>query len=93
MTFWKVDYRTPDRKFDPLHVGSETAAMQQVFCDGIPSGFYDTNYYCREVNLPDNVLAAAERLLAGFNANASQRFHQFRLPLLADRSGSYRLAS
>ena len=61
MTFWKVDYRTPEES-STLTRWFRNSRDAEVFCDSIPGDFYDTNYYCREVELPDNVLAAAERL-------------------------------
>ncbi len=61
MTFWKVDYQTPEDS-STLTRWFRNSRDAEVFCDNIPRGLYDTNYYCREVNLPDSVLAAAERL-------------------------------
>ena len=61
MTFWKVDYRTPEES-SILTRWFRNSRDAEVFCDSISGGLYDTTYYCREVELPDNVLAAAERL-------------------------------
>ena len=61
MTFWKVDYRTPEESSTQTR-WFRNSRDAEAFCDSIPGTLYDTNYYCREVNLPDNVLAAAERL-------------------------------
>ncbi len=61
MTFWKVDYRTPEESLT-LTRWFRNSCDAEVFCDSISGGLYDTTYYCREVDLPDNILAAAERL-------------------------------
>ena len=61
MTFWKVDYRTPEESSTQTR-WFRNSRDAEAFCDSIPGTLYDTNYYCREVNLPDNVLAATERL-------------------------------
>ena len=90
MTFWKVDYRTPEES-SILTRWFRNSRDAEVFCDSIPGTFYDTNYYCREVNLPDNVLAAAERLWRSTPIFTSVPPVPAVVP--ADGSGSYRLAS
>ena len=90
MTFWKVDYRTPDSS-SPLTRWFRNSRDAAVFCDSIPGGFYDTNYYCREVNLPDSVLAAAERLWR--STPIFTTVPPVPVAVATDRSGSYRLAS
>jgi hypothetical protein len=89
MTFWKVDYRTPNSS-SPLTRWFRNSRDAIVFCDSIPGGFYDTNYYCREVNIPNNILAAVERHWLASSMPAS-------VPpvpaVVADQTDSYRLAS
>ena len=61
MTFWKVDFRAPEQSVTVTRWFRNSCDADAI-CDSIPGGFYDTNYYCREVDLPNNILAAAERL-------------------------------
>ena len=90
MTFWKVDYRTPEESSTQTR-WFRNSRDAEVFCDSIPGTLYDTNYYCREVNLPDNVLAAAERLWRSTPHLTSVLPVPAVVP--ANGSGSYRLAS
>lgn len=61
MTFWKVDYLSSEDN-TTLTRWFRNSRDAEVFCDGIPGSIYSTNYYCREVVIPNNVLIAAERL-------------------------------
>ncbi len=61
MTFRKVDFRAPEQSVI-LTRWFRNSCDAEVFCDSIPGGLYDTNYYCQEVDLPNNILAAVERL-------------------------------
>ena len=61
MTFWKVDYLSSEAN-TTLTRWFRNSRDAESFCDGIPGSIYSTNYYCREVVIPNNVLVAAERL-------------------------------
>ena len=55
MTFWKVDLLKPAEGIPEIH-WFRNSRDAESFCDRIPGSIYETNYYCREVEIPRHVL-------------------------------------
>ena len=55
MTFWKVDYLSSEDN-TTLTRWFRNSRDAESFCDSLPGSIYSTNYYCREVVIPNNVL-------------------------------------
>jgi len=59
MIKFQRSYHTREKKYGSSITPGRCIGLSLLV---IPGGLYDTNYYCRAVDLPNNVLAAAERL-------------------------------
>ncbi len=61
MTLWKVNYYSSKGNVIRSR-WFRNSRDAESFCDSIPSSPYATNFYCREVLVPEDVLNTAECL-------------------------------